>query len=108
MKRVVIGFLALIASGLFSYGLYLLNEVMLEQFLEIYESFGIVLPGLTQLVLSSLPFWKVTSGLVALISLLLVFTRGKAQYLSFVLPLVMGLVYLIALYLPILSQGAVV
>jgi hypothetical protein len=108
MKKLVITFLSLVAVGIFSGWLYLINDEILAQFEETYNSFGMTLPAVTTLAISSLPFWKIISVVVAMFSLITVFANGKAQYLSIFIPIFVGVLYLIALYLPVLSHGAVV
>ncbi len=108
MRRIIIGVLSLIAVSLFSGWLYLINHEVLPQFQATYRSFSMELPSLTMLAISTLPFWKAISGAVALVSLSIVFTNGKTQYMSILTPLFGGVLYLVALYLPVLNHGAVV
>lgn len=109
MRKIIIAVFTTITLGLFAYWVYLLNLSIAGEFQQTYVSFDMNVPGITMLLLAILPYWW---GVVIVISILsyspILISNSKAQYLGVFVPILTGIIFLAALYAPVISNGSII
>ena len=96
------------AVVVFMWWMIALRFFIRDYFVNLFRDFGLDIHPFTELTFKSISIWYVVIFVVVITSFLAAFSKTKIKYLGVLIPVTVGILHLIGLYVPIFILGIVI